>query len=146
MEQSWDNLLTVLKGLRLRKDTHDSCFYVGKSKKPIGAHRAILAEHSEVFFAMFYGPQHESNPMKIFVPDLEPDVFNALLQFVYTGQPEITPDTAYALLYAAKKYMLTNLTDICIQWLTQHLDDDMVCCLLLSFCSSFLMRNSAASC
>ncbi|RLN04899.1 BTB/POZ and MATH domain-containing protein 3-like [Panicum miliaceum] len=46
--------------------------------------RFVLAMRSPVFEAELYGPVGEDNRQNISIEDMEPDIFKALLQFVYT--------------------------------------------------------------
>ena len=113
--------------LWFRTETHDARFIVGQTQKTFGAHRDILAQASDVFFAMFYGPQKERDPRNVIVGDVDPDAFEVILQYVYTRTADIGPAIAHALLYAAKKYMLQSLAELCVQWLDSNLNDDTVC-------------------
>ena len=58
----------------------DVMFKVGD--KEFAAHRCVLAARSVVFMAELFGPMKEG--IAIQIQDMEPNVFNALLDFVYT--------------------------------------------------------------
>ena len=72
------------------------------------AHKNILAR-SPVFAAMFGHETAENLPSILSVPDIEPEVFEELLRFIYTGRIERLQELAAKLLIAADKYLLKNL-------------------------------------
>jgi len=126
-QQQIHDVLEFNKSLLQHKETYDCCFFVGRDRQAVGAHRAVLARASEPFFAMFYGAQKEPDVMKVVVTDIEPPVFHALLQYMYTKQADITPETVNFVLYAAKKYQLRELVKSCVQWMDDNLHHDAVC-------------------
>ncbi|KAL6907741.1 hypothetical protein ACP4OV_001911 [Aristida adscensionis] len=82
------------------------------------AHSLLLAARSSVFMAELYGPMKENTMANIRVDDMEPRVFKALLEFIYTDMlPEIDNDDmavmAQHLLVAADRYNLERLKLIC---------------------------------
>ncbi|KAL1790348.1 speckle-type POZ protein isoform X2 [Sigmodon hispidus] len=50
------------------------------------AHKAILAAYSSVFKAMFEYDMEESRENRVEIHDLEPQVFRAMMDFIYTGK------------------------------------------------------------
>lgn len=92
----------------------DCSFLVGN--QIIRAHKLILAISSPVFKVMLYGPMAEAT--EILISDIEPDVFQLLLDFIYKDKVEInTLENACGLLYAAKKYMFPYLVEICHKYI-----------------------------
>jgi speckle-type POZ protein len=79
------------------------------------AHKNILATRSTVFAAMFEHPTKENLTNQIEVEDVEPDVFNEILRFIYTGRlSESTMGKMSAgILAAADKYLLEQLKIEC---------------------------------
>nr|TKW20142.1 hypothetical protein SEVIR_4G066200v2 [Setaria viridis] len=73
-----DNLGKLLVG----KKGADVTLKVGGEAFP--AHRIVLAMRSPVFEAELYGPMEEKTSQHITVQDMQPDVFRALLHFIYT--------------------------------------------------------------
>nr|CAB3482450.1 unnamed protein product [Digitaria exilis] len=51
----------------------------------VEAHKVILAARSPVFKALFFGLMSEKREGHVTIQDMEPDVFKALLRFVYAG-------------------------------------------------------------
>jgi speckle-type POZ protein len=83
--------------------------------RKLAAHKNILAMRSPVFAAMFQHPTKEMLSGEVEVEDVDPDVFQEVLRYLYTG---LTRSTAMdvmapALLTAADKYLLDQLKTRC---------------------------------
>ncbi|XBJ19723.1 hypothetical protein VPH35_010663 [Triticum aestivum] len=100
----------------------DVTFEVGG--ETIAAHRCVLAARSRVFKAELFGPMKESTAAghTIHVEDMEPQVFRAMLEFIYNdSEPEIDhkdddEDAMWQwqhLLAAADRYDMQRLKLIC---------------------------------
>lgn len=75
--------------------------------KDFKAHKLILGISSPVFEAMFYGPL--SSNEEIAITDIEPDVFQLLLNYIYTDKVEIPSiEQAFELLYASGNICLNT--------------------------------------
>ncbi|XP_053373261.1 BTB/POZ domain-containing protein 6-like [Mercenaria mercenaria] len=108
----------------------DVTFLVGNEKKEeVKAHKFIFANRSPVFYATFCGSLAESSNT-IHVPDIEPEIFRALLRFIYTEDSTINEENAMSLLYSAKKYEISRLTEKCKDYLNTQLSIDNVCVIL----------------
>ncbi|CAK1549979.1 unnamed protein product [Leptosia nina] len=94
-------------------------------EKEFQAHKLILATSSPVFEAMFYGPLSTNN--NIIITDIDPSIFQLLLNFIYTDKVDIKSiEEAYDLLYVSKKYLLDTLTDICLEYVQSAMSVDNV--------------------
>ncbi|KAM0923658.1 hypothetical protein ACQ4PT_005393 [Festuca glaucescens] len=114
------------------KEGADVTFFVQDEAFP--AHRAVLAARSPVFKAQLCGPMMEKEGSCITVEDMLPDVFGALLHFIYTyllppfndfdedGRKEIVRH----LLEAADRYAIERLKLICETVLCTCLDIETV--------------------
>lgn len=103
----------------------------GEDKQQISAHKYMLICRSEVFDAMLFGLLHEqSNTIQI--PDVSPFAFRKLLEFIYYDNTRIEEDDAYETLYVARKYLVTGLTQRCLQRLKARMSAKNVC-LILSY-------------
>jgi speckle-type POZ protein len=109
--------------------------------RPFPAHKSILAARSEVFAAMFQHPMREQSTNQIKIEDIQPEVFQELLRFIYTGRVSIaTMETmAVGLFIAADKYMLIGLKNKCENYLLHDMSPDNCIELLLN---SNLMNSS----
>ena len=100
------------------KTSSDVQFMVKKVK--ISAHRNILAARSPVFADLLWHKNQENNIQTVKIHDVQPKVFNKLLQFIYTGQCEVA-HSAKDLFIAANKYDIQELKEICEEALKKKL-------------------------
>ncbi|KAF3335536.1 BTB/POZ and MATH domain-containing protein 2-like protein [Carex littledalei] len=107
------------------------------------AHRLILAAHSPVFEAAFFGSMAESNmDCKIMITEIMPSVFKAMLDFMYNGMlsvneklvdcEESISSTSFLqhLFAAADRYAVKNLQAACKYELVQSISLDTVLSIL----------------
>jgi speckle-type POZ protein len=119
-----DNLGKLLE----EKKGSDVTFEVGGEVFP--AHRAVLAMRSPVFDAELFGPMEEKTSQLITVQDMNPDVFRALLHFIYTdSMPDMegfddddSKEMIKHLIIAADRYAMGRLKRICEGILCKSLD------------------------
>ncbi|XBI98321.1 hypothetical protein VPH35_018572 [Triticum aestivum] len=99
-------------------------------RKTIGAHRSILAARSPVFKAELFGPMREAKtPRCVTIKDMQPDVFTALLHFIYTDSlpdGDKNTDMIRHLLVAADRYAMERLKLACQSILCENLNVDTV--------------------
>ncbi|KAL6643079.1 hypothetical protein ACP70R_021260 [Stipagrostis hirtigluma subsp. patula] len=113
--------------LLMTKDGADVTFQV--AGETFMAHRFLLAARSQVFKAELFGAMKESNTTGdcIQIDDMLPQVFKALLHFIYTDSlPEMEKQeeaaTTQHLLEVADRYDLQRLKLICEERLCRQLD------------------------
>uniref|UniRef100_A0A0E0DU18 BTB domain-containing protein n=1 Tax=Oryza meridionalis TaxID=40149 RepID=A0A0E0DU18_9ORYZ len=117
--------------IRAGKDA-DAAFEVrrgGGGGERFAAHRCVLAARSKVFKAELFGAMKEGDAACVVVriDDMEPQVFRALLFFVYTDSlPEMRKEEEEAmcqrLLVAAEVYGMERLKLICESKLCKYID------------------------
>ena len=84
--------------------------------KEMAAHAAILASASPVMAAMFEpGKFKEGQSRTVEITDIEPEVFQQLLRYVYTGNAPLMQKDSVAeqLLIAANKYQIDKMKAEC---------------------------------
>lgn len=95
------------------------------------AHKFVLAFRSPVFEAELYGPMRgKSRRQNITVEDMQPDVFKALLHFIYTDSLPALDDLDEAqsqemvkhLLVAADRYAMERMKLMCESILSKRID------------------------
>ena len=96
--------------------------------KPLRAHRCILSFRSPVFKAMLEGPMVEGTTGIILIDDVERDVMQEVLQFMYTNAFTGDMDTVLdamgeAMLYAAHKYEIGGIVGLCEWYLARRLNN-----------------------
>lgn len=107
----------------------DCKFLVGieDDKNTISAHKIILATASPVFEKMFFGELAEQS-YPIVIPDVEPDKFKDLLEYIYTNRIKITSiEYAIELYCLGDKYMMSNVMDECMEYINYKLDAKNAC-------------------
>jgi len=109
----------------------DIHFKVGRPglEQRIPAHKFVLSVGSAVFDAMFNSALAMTED-EIVLPDVEPQAFLALLNFLYSDEVQIGPETVMSTLYTAKKYAVPTLERHCVDFLKKNLSPDNACMLL----------------
>ncbi|XP_004966739.1 BTB/POZ and MATH domain-containing protein 2-like [Setaria italica] len=110
-----DNLGKLIEG----KKGADATFKVRDELFP--AHKIVLAMRSPVFEAEFYGPVAKDMKQYFTIEDMQPDVFRAVLCFIYTdSMPSLEEfdasdikEMVRHLLVAADRYAMERLKLIC---------------------------------
>jgi BTB/POZ domain len=87
-------------------------------------HKTVLAAASDVFEMMFYGTLPENGPIKI--TDIKTEDFVEVLNFIYGQDVKLTDTNKFQILYAAEKYMLTNLKRKCENFIVECLSKDNI--------------------
>ena len=94
--------------------------------KEFKAHKVVLAASSPVFAAMFKEGTKEHQDNYVNIEDIDSDVFDVFLRFLYSGQVENLDEMYFDLLAAADKYDVQPLREICIQHMTKNISVDNV--------------------
>ncbi len=89
-------------------------------------HKAILSARSAVFNAMFESQMVEGISNRVKIDDVEPEVMNEVLRFIYTGKIADIEKMVDLLLAAADKYALERLKALCEEELSMNLDVENV--------------------
>ncbi|GAB1608365.1 actin-binding protein IPP-like [Argonauta hians] len=88
------------------------------------AHRNVLAAGSPYFNAMFTSTLAENDQKVVTLLGLEPESFQSLLNFFYTGQIEVTSDSCQDLMSAADMFNVSEVLSFCCEYLKQQLSLD----------------------
>jgi len=105
----------------------DLTIKVANSEKEFSAHKVILTERCKVFEDMFNSNTVENELNSIQIDDLDEDVFEALLFYIYSGHSPHISSMPRELLQAADKYGLENLKLLAEIELTKITDFNNVC-------------------
>ena len=107
----------------------DIAFTCGESSRIFHAHKYVLATSSVVFYSMFYGNLAEKeSPIRI--TDAEEESFKEFLRYLYTDDCEMTAENAVQVMYLAKKYLISSLTEKCCKVLEACIKPDNVLAVL----------------
>ncbi|KAH9611487.1 hypothetical protein KSS87_010184 [Heliosperma pusillum] len=77
------------------------------------AHRICLLASSDAFRAMFDGGYREKDAKDIEIPNIQWNVFELMMRYIYTGSVNVSLDIAQDLLRAADQYLLEGLKRLC---------------------------------
>ncbi|XP_053549527.1 BTB/POZ domain-containing protein 19 [Bombina bombina] len=119
-------LSDALRGLIDNPQFSDVTFVVGKERQTIHAHRCILASRCKVFHGMFSQQLQEANPsQELQVPfilaDMQPEVFLAMMEFLYTNSVTLNSIIALEVLTSAVEYGLDDLRKLCVEFISKTL-------------------------
>ncbi|XP_035224379.1 speckle-type POZ protein B-like [Stegodyphus dumicola] len=96
--------------------------------KTLRVHKSILCARSSVFARMLKTKMSESVRNEVEISDIEADVMDEFLLFIYTGNiKNVLPVTAERLYVAADKYDVSALKEICSSFLKSNLSVNNVC-------------------
>ncbi|KAI8786879.1 BTB/POZ domain-containing protein 19 [Biomphalaria glabrata] len=118
----------MMKKLLNNKEFSDIRFIIGPNKKQIYAHRCILAARCAVFKAMFADkPNTGDNNVPFVLSDMSPEIFTALLEFLYTNCVTLSPKTAIDVLATSLEYGIDDLRDLCVDYLQANISASNAC-------------------
>lgn len=134
-EQNDDQIQLRLLSDSMRSLLHDDHFsdvnfIVGEQGRIIPAHRCILAARCAPFYSMFMGEMRESSDNEIVIPNIEPDVFQSIIEFLYTGTLELEVASVFQIYKAADQYLLEDVKMACRSFIHQSLTLDHALVLL----------------
>ena len=92
--------------------------------KNFKAHKVILAAASPVFGAMFKEGTKEHEENIVIIEDLESDVFELFLRYLYSGEVNQLDEKHLDLFAAADKYDVQPLREICIRHMATNISVD----------------------
>ena len=105
------NVLKDLEQLLAGRYFADLTISVNGKTYPV--HRSILAARSSFFKTMFTSNTREARSNHILINDIEQNVFEEVLHFIYTGKMKNSQMFTYELLSAADRYDLKDLRSMC---------------------------------
>ena len=92
--------------------------------KKFEAHKLILAASSPVFEAMFKEGTKEHQESCVNIEDIDSDVFDVFLRYLYSGEVDQLDEMCLDLFTAADKYDVQPLRELCLQHMTKNISVD----------------------
>eukprot|EP00956_Cyclotella_meneghiniana_P001466 scaffold1621_cov117-Cyclotella_meneghiniana.AAC.2 len=106
LQQSMLNISIL--NIRSDQDTADISFNV--KGRITNVHLAILKSMAPEFVRTLNLDEHHNSPEHVHIEDVDPDIFEKLIEFIYGGTISVTDlQTAKAIIDAADKYGVDNL-------------------------------------
>ncbi|XP_002734502.1 actin-binding protein IPP-like [Saccoglossus kowalevskii] len=112
-------LLSQLCKLRGRHEFCDVQFIVGKDV--YHCHRVVMSACSPYFNVMFSGGLSETSKSEVDIHEIHSSIFKVLLDFIYTGEVEVTSENVQELLSAADMLELPEVVQACSSFLQSQL-------------------------
>lgn len=95
------------------------------------AHKCVLSTRSPVFSAMFSSDMKEKLENRVEINDIDADVFEQFLKFIYTGIAPKIDEMSEELLVCSEFYGVSDLKNICEETLCQRIGIESAIDLLL---------------
>lgn len=110
------------------------------------AHKAILRTRSSVFDTMLSLDESATTNDVISIDDCEPDIFDKILFFIYTGKLEnVSSDNLFELYYMAERYAVKDLKNECVYFFKKSLSIETICdmlCLSTKYSETELLQSA----
>lgn len=113
-------ILAQMNKMRLRTDFCDVGLRVGG--RVFRVHRLVLAASSPYFSALFSGRMSEADKDEVQILGVEAEVFEILVEFIYTGMINVSVENVQELIVAADMLQLAEVVSICGEFLKEHLE------------------------
>ncbi|XP_022089771.1 kelch-like protein 24 [Acanthaster planci] len=115
-------VLASFNELRHGNDLIDVVLTVGE--KEIPCHRVVLAASSPYFKAMFTRNVEERGQRKVTLQDVNPNMLQMIVDYIYTSQVRITTENVQELLSTSNFFLIKCLVYACSNFLIRQLDVD----------------------
>jgi len=103
-------------------------------------HKVVLVSSSPYFRAMFNGTMSESSQELVNLPAVQSSALRQLIEYIYSGEVEVTEENVQSLLPAANLLQLSWVRDSCCRFLQSHLHPSN--CLGIRSFGKFFIENS----
>ncbi|XP_070601893.1 actin-binding protein IPP [Erythrolamprus reginae] len=113
-------LLAQINKLRCGQHFCDVQLQVGEGAYKV--HRLVLAASSSYFAALFAGGMKESSKDVVQILGVDANIFQILLEFIYTGIVSINENNVQELIVAADMFQLSEVVDLCCEFLKGQID------------------------
>ncbi|GCB78761.1 kelch-like protein 40b [Scyliorhinus torazame] len=110
------------EGLRdlLENNKFVDCILKVKGKE-FPCHRLVLAACSPYFRAMFLSDLEESKKREITLEDVEPEMVEVLLTYIYSSEVQLNDNNVQDIFTAANMFQIPSIFTVCISYLQKRL-------------------------
>ena len=115
-----DEAFKVLFSLLGNEELTDVTLKVGE--REYRAHKVVLASCSPYLRAMFTCGMRESQENEIELKEIKPDVMGLIIEYMYSGEAEVTTENVQDVLAASNMLQLLDLKQACGTFLRNHID------------------------
>lgn len=119
-----------------------NCFSLAFIQEMITLHLSL----SETFRALLYNGMEETSQPKINLPEHDPDIFEQLVRFMYTGQVKVSKDSVKELIILADYYATDVLKESCGEWIGKNLLDRTTVCEYVVFATIHNVHSLCKMC
>eukprot|EP00092_Neocalanus_flemingeri_P105078 GFUD01134643.1.p1 GENE.GFUD01134643.1~~GFUD01134643.1.p1 ORF type:complete len:374 (-),score=100.42 GFUD01134643.1:52-1173(-) len=121
--------LAAMKSLML--DAKHSDVVLECQGEKFNCHKSILGARSTVFTKMFDANMKEAASVLVGINDVEPDIVQTMVEFIYTGDVTKQIEDLAKVVYVADKYRLEGFLDFCFRKFDIDREDDQLIEMLL---------------
>ncbi|PIO14558.1 hypothetical protein AB205_0067790 [Aquarana catesbeiana] len=140
-------VLQQMNKMRQHREFCDLQIRVGPVLFPV--HKLVLAASSPYFAALLSGGLKESSDDVVLIQEVEPNSFQLLLDFIYSGSVDISTENVQGLMVAADMMQLNDLVALCCDFLKEQIEpancvgffqfsEQLACQPLLEFTESYI--------
>ncbi|XP_063780422.1 kelch-like protein 40 [Pseudophryne corroboree] len=90
-------------------------------EKEFPCHRLVLAACSPYFRSMFLSDLEESKKKEIDLDDVDPDVLEKILHYIYTSEIDITEKNVQDIFAVANMFQIPSIFTVCVSFLQKKL-------------------------
>ncbi|XP_036612989.1 BTB/POZ domain-containing protein 19 [Trichosurus vulpecula] len=119
----------ALRGLLNCARFSDVRFLVGQDRREVLAHRCLLTSRCD-YFRQLLGAENPSGGASeepVVLADVPPEAFLMVLEFLYTNSITLDRRTVLEVLISSLEYGLSELRELCVEFVVQNLDVELVC-------------------
>ncbi|XP_043860288.1 BTB/POZ domain-containing protein 19 [Dromiciops gliroides] len=119
----------ALRGLLNCARFSDVRFLVGQDRREVLAHRCLLTSRCDYFRQLLSAenPGGGAPEEPVILADVPPDAFLMVLEFLYTNTITLDRRTVLEVLISSLEYGLSELRELCVEFVVRNLDVELVC-------------------
>ncbi|XP_007480319.2 BTB/POZ domain-containing protein 19 isoform X4 [Monodelphis domestica] len=120
---------SALRGLLNCTRFSDVRFVVGQDRREVLAHRCVLTSRCD-YFRQLLGtelPDKGCQEEPVVLADVPAEAFLTVLEFLYTNSITLDRRTVLEVMISSLEYGLSELRELCVEFVVQNLDVELVC-------------------